>query len=199
MLGTKFHFPAHHCFLFNGHSTFYVGIRDAEKGIAHPRKQLAIGAHFWVPYGLAGIIFFLQNSGPQPVGCDAFVSCIRYLAYQVFTLGFLTVVKLQLWNINENNCMAGVTTTGGSVLKGHSIRQVENCYSRASSLYCPAGLTLLYICSVLYAILHSALLRYSISRLLPYQSFTLNYNFLKHTNIPDYRVQLVIQSLAHYT
>lgn len=59
MHGTKFHFPAHHCFLFNGHSTFYVGIRDTEKGIAHYRKQLAIRAHFRVPYGLAGTIFFL--------------------------------------------------------------------------------------------------------------------------------------------
>ena len=41
---------------------------------------------------------------------------------------FIKVAKLQLWNSNRNNFMAGVTTTWGTVLKGHSIRKVENCY-----------------------------------------------------------------------
>jgi hypothetical protein len=53
-------------------------------------------------------------------------SHIRYPAYQIFTLQFIRVenysyeitMKIILW--------LGITTTRGTVLKGHSIRQVKN-------------------------------------------------------------------------
>jgi hypothetical protein len=40
---------------------------------------------------------------------------------KVFTLRFVTVAKLQLWSSNENDFMAGVTTTPGTVLKATTI------------------------------------------------------------------------------
>lgn len=33
---------------------------------------------------------------------------------------------LQLWSSNENNLMIGVSTTWGTIIKGHSIRKAEN-------------------------------------------------------------------------
>jgi hypothetical protein len=49
-----------------------------------------------------------------------------YSAYQVFTLWFTTVAKLQLQSSNEIILWGGgVTTTWGTVLKGHSIRKAE--------------------------------------------------------------------------
>ena len=63
------------------------------------------------------------------------VTHIRYPIYQTFTLWFTTVVKLQLWSSNENNCMVGVTTIQGTVLKGHSIRKAENpCFRERQSV-----------------------------------------------------------------
>lgn len=43
-----------------------------------------------------------------------------------FTMRFITTAKLQLWSRNKNNFMVGVTTTWGTVLKGHGIRKFEN-------------------------------------------------------------------------
>ena len=52
---------------------------------------------------------------------------VRYPSYHIFTLWFMTVAKLQLQSSNKNNFMVGVPTT---VLKGHSIRKVENHCSK---------------------------------------------------------------------
>ena len=45
-------------------------------------------------------------------------------------LWFITVSKLQLWRSNEIMLWLGVSITRGTVLKGHSIRKVENHWSR---------------------------------------------------------------------
>jgi hypothetical protein len=46
---------------------------------------------------------------------------------QICTLQFKTVAKLQLWSSNQSNfIVVGVTTIQGTVIKGHSIRKVEN-------------------------------------------------------------------------
>lgn len=51
----------------------------------------------------------------QPVGC------LRASKNRLFTLRFITELRLQLWSNSENNVMLG-----GTVLKGCSIREVEN-------------------------------------------------------------------------
>ena len=50
----------------------------------------------------------------------------KYQKIQIFRSLFITIAKLQLWRSNENNFMVGVTTTWGTVSKGHNIRKVEN-------------------------------------------------------------------------
>lgn len=47
---------------------------------------------------------------------------------QIFTLQFIMVTKLKLLSSNENDFMAGglVITTLGTVLKGYSVRKIEN-------------------------------------------------------------------------
>lgn len=42
---------------------------------------------------------------------------VKYLPYQIFTLGFITVIKLQLRSSNETNFMVGVITTWRTVLR----------------------------------------------------------------------------------
>ena len=49
---------------------------------------------------------------------------------QIFPFLFITVAKLELCRSNENDVLVGVTTTRGTVLKGCSIRKVENhCFT----------------------------------------------------------------------
>ena len=48
----------------------------------------------------------------------------------MFTLRFLIVAQFQLWSSDEYNFVVGVTTTRGTVLKGHGIRKVENQCSK---------------------------------------------------------------------
>jgi hypothetical protein len=51
---------------------------------------------------------------------------------KIFTLQFVTVAKLQSWSSKGNNFYGwGITTTWETVLKGHSIRKVDNNGSRA--------------------------------------------------------------------
>jgi hypothetical protein len=56
------------------------------------------------------------------------------VTYQIFCISYTymiikTVAKLQLWSSNKIILWLGVTTTRRTVLKGHSIRKVENhCY-----------------------------------------------------------------------
>jgi hypothetical protein len=67
------------------------------------------------------------------VGCNPFGSQmifwqgshIRYTVCQIFTLCFMTVVKLQLWS-SKIILWSGVTITWGIVLKGYNIRKVES-------------------------------------------------------------------------
>ena len=47
----------------------------------------------------------------------------------------ITVAKLQLWSSNNNNFILGVTTTWRSILKGLSIKKVENHCSSWSLVY----------------------------------------------------------------
>lgn len=54
----------------------------------------------------------------------------RGITYQISTLQFITVDKLQLQSSNRNNFMVGATTTWGAVLKDHSIRKAENHWAR---------------------------------------------------------------------
>lgn len=54
---------------------------------------------------------------------------VRYLPYQIFTVGFITVIKLQLRNINKTNFIVGVITTCRTVLKGPSVKEAEKQYS----------------------------------------------------------------------
>lgn len=53
-------------------------------------------------------------------------------SYQIFTLVFIIVAKLQLGSSIENNFMIGVTKTRGTVLRNHSIGKVENQCSMLS-------------------------------------------------------------------
>lgn len=48
------------------------------------------------------------------------------ITYQVFIWQIITVAKLQSWRSNKNNVMVRVTTTRGSVLKGHNVWKVQN-------------------------------------------------------------------------
>lgn len=48
------------------------------------------------------------------------------VAYQIFTLPFIIVAKLQLWSRNEIILWLGVNTTRRTLLKGSSVRKVEN-------------------------------------------------------------------------
>ena len=57
-------------------------------------------------------------------------SHIRYPAYQIFILRFITVAKLQLWSSSERILWLWVTTACRTVLKGHSAKKVENHWSR---------------------------------------------------------------------
>lgn len=50
---------------------------------------------------------------------------VRYPPFQIFTLGFITVIKLQLRSINKTNFMAGVITTCRTVLKGPSAKEAK--------------------------------------------------------------------------
>lgn len=47
----------------------------------------------------------------------------------------ITVAMLQLWSSNNNNFILGVTTTWRSILKGLSIKKVENHCSSWSLVY----------------------------------------------------------------
>lgn len=51
----------------------------------------------------------------------------------MLTLLFVTITKLQLWNTNKILWL-GVTTTWGTVLKGCSIRKVENRWFRRKTI-----------------------------------------------------------------
>ena len=53
-------------------------------------------------------------------------SCVVYLVYQMFISQFMRMARLQSWSSHKNNFMVGVTRTWGTILKGHSIRKVEN-------------------------------------------------------------------------
>ena len=57
---------------------------------------------------------------------------IRYLAYQIFTLQFTTVSKLQLWGSNKILLWLEITTTRGTILKSHRATKVENLWPRES-------------------------------------------------------------------
>jgi len=72
----------------------------------------------------------LSTCGLQPL-CG---SHIRYPAFQIFTLQFITVVKLQLWSSNEIIFWLKVTRTWRTVLKGPSIRKVGNHWSKTIHL-----------------------------------------------------------------
>lgn len=48
------------------------------------------------------------------------------VAYQMFTLPFIIMAKLQLWSSNEIILWLGVNITRGTLLKGSRIRKVEN-------------------------------------------------------------------------
>jgi hypothetical protein len=63
---------------------------------------------------------------------------IRYPAYLIFTLLFITVAKLQLWSNNKIILWLGLTTTWETnYLKGRSIIEVENCWlKRVVFAYC---------------------------------------------------------------
>lgn len=50
---------------------------------------------------------------------------IRYPAYLILILWFITSAKIQLWSSHELIFWLGVTTTWGMVLKSHSIRKVD--------------------------------------------------------------------------
>ena len=61
----------------------------------------------------------------------------RYPAYQIFTLWFITVAKLQLWSSNEIIIWWGVTIAWGTGLKCHSIRKIESYWSRCNPSSAP--------------------------------------------------------------
>lgn len=60
---------------------------------------------------------------------------IRHPEYQIFTL-YITVAKLQLSKWHWNNFMVGVAATWGTVLKGCSIRKIENHWTIRNKLKC---------------------------------------------------------------
>ena len=72
------------------------------------------------------------------MGCSLFSQGlhIRYSIYQIFALQLITVAKFWLRSSNKYNFTArGVSTTGGSVSEGPSIRRVENhCSDLMSSI-----------------------------------------------------------------
>lgn len=60
------------------------------------------------------------------------------LEIQIFTLWFITAVKLKLRGSNKNNFMVEVSTIWGIVLKGYNIREVENnCFRPCDWYYTP--------------------------------------------------------------
>jgi hypothetical protein len=64
--------------------------------------------------------------------CESHRVCLALLKKaHIFTFWFITA-KLQLWSSNGNSLMVGVTMIQGTVLKGHSIGQLEK--SRVSQL-----------------------------------------------------------------
>lgn len=73
--------------------------------------------------GLKIVSTKLWNGSSQPVGWDPHPPGVTY---QIFTLRFIGVAKLQLWSSNEIISWLGVTTTWGTVLKRCGIRKVEN-------------------------------------------------------------------------
>jgi hypothetical protein len=83
-----------------------------------------------VPKGLNNSLLVLNLWITTPLGMKqphSQGSHIRYPAYQMFILQFITVAKLQLWNGYKIILwVGGVTTTWGTVLKGYNIRAVEN-------------------------------------------------------------------------
>lgn len=70
------------------------------------------------------------------------------VAYQIFTLQFIPVAKLQLWSSNKIILWLGVTTTCGTVLKGCSTRKVESHYSGCEIDNSPASLRM---CSAVFS------------------------------------------------
>jgi hypothetical protein len=52
------------------------------------------------------------------------------VTYQILTLWFITVAKLQSWNRNGIIFWLRVTTVWGTILEGCSIRKVESCCCR---------------------------------------------------------------------
>jgi hypothetical protein len=56
------------------------------------------------------------------------------ITYQIVTLRLIIEAKSKLLSINKNNFMVGVTTTWETVLKGWSIREIENHWARAADL-----------------------------------------------------------------
>lgn len=54
---------------------------------------------------------------------------VRYPPFQIFTLGFIRVITLQLRSINKTNFMVGVITTCRNVLKGPSVKEAKKQWS----------------------------------------------------------------------
>ena len=53
------------------------------------------------------------------------------VTYQIFTLKFIIVAKLELWSSNEMILWLGVSTTWGTELKGCNIGKGGNCWLRS--------------------------------------------------------------------
>ena len=96
--------------------------------------------------------------------CGESHSLFIWITNKIFTLWFTTVAKLQLWVISEILLWLGVTTTWGTVLKGHSIRKVEKHCSRGYFYFKPlqkggvacvlSYFTILTICEVGFPCTH---------------------------------------------
>lgn len=57
-----------------------------------------------------------------------------YSAYLIFTLEFMTAVKLQKYSSNGNSLMVGDQPNVRNYIKGHNISRLENHYFRVSGM-----------------------------------------------------------------
>lgn len=69
------------------------------------------------------------NCRSQPLRGQVTLSIVFYTrchTYQIFTLQFMTIAKLQWWSSNKIMLCLGVSTPWETVLKGGSLRKAEN-------------------------------------------------------------------------
>ena len=114
-----------------------LALRAFPKAKDAPATVATVTAWCW---SVAGLILYsrLQPFWGEGQSTLSQGSHIRHPAYQIFTLWFISVAKLQLWSSNEVILWLGVTTAWGTVLNGWNIGKAENQWSIVFRINCKA-------------------------------------------------------------